>query len=145
MSKPDRETEAPMTDVPTFVAHFAIPTHDLDTAAEFFPRVLGARQARRYHDRVTFEFFTHQIVCHLAPDQIVAEPTFYPRHFGVTFREQADYDALVARIEAEGQEWFMAPTVRFADLPERHKCCAILDPSNNVIEFKWYAESVYAY
>nr|VFK47820.1 MAG: hypothetical protein BECKTC1821D_GA0114238_10525 [Candidatus Kentron sp. TC] len=55
------------------VFHQAIPTHDLDAAVAFYEGKLGCTLARRYDDRVTFNFFDHQIVCHLHPDKIDVE------------------------------------------------------------------------
>jgi len=65
--------------------HLAIPTHDLDAAAAFYTEKLGAQQGRRYNDHVNFNFFEHQLVCHLAPDDIPKELNMYPRHFVVYF------------------------------------------------------------
>lgn len=55
------------------IFHLAIPTHDLDAATEFYVEALNARPARRYHDRQTFNFFGHQLVCHL-DEELVPDP-----------------------------------------------------------------------
>ena len=49
------------------IFYLAIPSHNLDASAEFYVSVFGAEPARRYHDRQTFNFFGHQVVCHLQP------------------------------------------------------------------------------
>lgn len=129
----------------TFVAHFAIPTHDLDAALEFYRDVIGCEPARRYDDRQTFKFFTHQIVCHLAPDEIADAPTFYPRHYGITFRKWEPFEELHERIVASGHDFFVPMSKRFWDWPEKHKFFAVTDYSNNVIEFKCYDQEQYIY
>ena len=52
------------------IFHLAIPSHDLDAATVFYSGALHAEPARRYHDRQTFNFFGHQLVCHLDEDLI---------------------------------------------------------------------------
>ena len=73
--------------------HLAIPARDLDEAEQFYVAGLGCKLARRYEDRVTLDFFGDQVVCHLS-DCYEREPELYPRHFGVTFARQADFEAL---------------------------------------------------
>jgi uncharacterized protein len=81
------------------IFHLAIPTHDLELAESFYVNVMGARKARKYADRVTFELCQHQIVCHLAPDDIVEEITIYPRHFGLTYLDRRDFEGAYLRIK----------------------------------------------
>src|SRR5581483_9731446 len=78
------------------VFHLAIPVHDLDEAQRFYVTLLGCKLARRYPDRITLDFFGDQVVCHLSdPATRPAAPeSMYPRHFGVTFREAADFERL---------------------------------------------------
>src|SRR6201986_4099389 len=76
--------------------HLAIPTHDLDAAQDFYVTKLGCKLARRYHDRITLDFFGDQVVCHLTPGEPAPPESLYPRHFGITFREAADFEALHA-------------------------------------------------
>ena len=78
------------------VFHLAIPVHDLDAAQHFYVTMLGCKLARRYPDRITLDFFGDQLVCHLTEAEAADEkpPSLYPRHFGVTFREAADFEAL---------------------------------------------------
>src|SRR5277367_2150580 len=80
------------------VFHLAIPVYDLDETVDFYVTKLGCKLARRYDDRVTLDFFGDQVVCHLteAPPTPVpmSELPMYPRHFGVTFREKDDFDAV---------------------------------------------------
>ena len=48
------------------VFHLAIPAYDLDETVEFYVTKMGCKLARRYDDRVTFDFFGDQLVCHLS-------------------------------------------------------------------------------
>jgi len=127
------------------VFHLAIPCADLDAACAFYVEQLGCRLARRYDDRITLDFFGDQVVCHLAPDEIVAGPTMYPRHFGVTFRHRGEYDALLARANETGAKFFDEPFVRFEGRREEHRTFFLQDPSNNLLEFKHYNDPAMMY
>jgi extradiol dioxygenase family protein len=119
--------------------HLAIPAADLDQAYDFYVTGLGCKLARRYDDRITLDFFGDQVVCHRS-DQIVTEPELYPRHFGVTFREQADWDRLLHLAEVRGLRFFAKPFHRFEGMVEEHHSFVLQDPSGNLLEFKHYAD-----
>ena len=119
--------------------HLAIPTRDLDEAQDFYVRGLGCKLARRYEDRITVDFFGDQIVCHLS-DNWVREPELYPRHFGVTFREREDFERLVHLAEVRGLPFFEKAFTRFEGMVEEHRSFVLRDPSNNLLEFKYYAD-----
>jgi uncharacterized protein len=117
--------------------HIAIPTYDLDAAVDFYVGGLGAKLARRYPDRVTFDFFGDQLVCHLCED-VPDEPTAYPRHFGVSFARSEDFDRLLRLVELRKLPTLGQAGVRFEGTAEEHRQIFLTDPSNNVLEFKVY-------
>jgi uncharacterized protein len=126
------------------VFHLAIPVHDLDAAAHFYNELLGCKLARRYPDRITLDFFGDQLVCHLspAPETItpMSEISMYPRHFGVTFRERADFDALYQLCRQRDVPLFSEVSLRFEGRVEVHQTFVACDPSMNLIEFKHYTD-----
>jgi uncharacterized protein len=119
--------------------HLAIPAADLDAMQEFYVAGLGCKLARRYADRITLDFFGDQVVCHLS-DEIVLEPALYPRHFGVTFRQRDDWARLLHLAEVRGLRFFEKPFHRFTGLVEEHESFVLQDPSQNLLEFKYYAD-----
>ena len=124
------------------VFHLAIPVFDLDESQEFYVAGLGCKLARRYADRITLDFFGDQLVCHLvdpAPEA-PAELSLYPRHFGVTFRQAQDFDALHSLCVQRKIELFSDVSVRFEGMVEAHRTFVLRDPSDNLIEFKHYAD-----
>jgi extradiol dioxygenase family protein len=125
---------------PHDVFHLAIPTHDLAEARRFYTDGLGCRLAREYDDRLTLDFFGDQLVCHLYPEGVDHEPRLYPRHFGVTFRDDARFEVLLVRAREAGLRFFAEPFVRFEGLPEEHRTFLLVDPSNNLLEFKHYRD-----
>lgn len=125
---------------PDHVFHLAIPCRDLDETRRFYAEGLGCRVARRYADRITLDFFGDQVVCHLAPEEIDPDPKIYPRHFGVTFRTAVDFEEVLARARSQHLAFFAEPFVRFSGRREEHRSFLLRDPSNNLIEFKHYAD-----
>jgi len=124
------------------VFHLAIPVHDLDAAQHFYNNLLGCKLARRYPDRITLDFFGDQLVCHLTVDD---EPphtpaSLYPRHFGVTFRDAADFEALHDLAVIRKIPFFADVSARFAGLAEEHRTFVLADPSGNLLEFKHYRD-----
>jgi uncharacterized protein len=117
--------------------HIAVPAYDLDEAVDFYVGGLGAKLARRYPDRVTFDFFGDQLVCHLSED-VAGEPAAYPRHFGVSFARSEDFDRLLRLVELRKLRTLGEASVRFEGTAEEHRQIFLVDPSNNVLEFKAY-------
>jgi uncharacterized protein len=123
------------------VFHLAIPCDSLIRSVEFYVEKLGARLARKYDDRITLDFFGDQVVCHYNPEKIDRHPEIYPRHFGITFKERKDFDAIINRLEKTDLEYFKKPFVRFEGMDEEHHTFFLIDPSNNIIEFKYYKDT----
>jgi uncharacterized protein len=119
--------------------HLAIPSHDLDEAQRFYVDGLGCHLARRYDDRITIAFFGDQLVCHLS-DRIDRNPDLYPRHFGITFRERHDFDAVHSLVQTRGLTVFRECEARFHGAVEEYLTLVLRDPSDNLIEFKWYRD-----
>jgi len=120
------------------VFHLAIPVHDLDEAQDFYVTSLGCKLARRYNDRITVDFFGDQLVCHLTPGEPAQPESLYPRHFGVTFREATDFEALHACAVTRKIPFYHEVDTRFGGLVEEHRTFVLEDPSGNLLEFKHY-------
>jgi extradiol dioxygenase family protein len=124
---------------PHDVFHLAVPVRDLDEAFDFYVTRLGCRLARRYDDRITLDFFGDQLVCHLS-ERWDRGPELYPRHFGVTFRHREDFDRLVHLARERRIEVFGDVRSRFEGRVEEHLTFVLKDPSNNLLEFKFYRD-----
>ena len=123
------------------VFHLAIPVHDLDAAQHFYVTLLGCKLARRYDDRITLDFFGDQLVCHLTEGPPPGRPkSLYPRHFGVTFRAAADFEALHHCAVTRKIPFYQEASTRFAGMVEEHSTFVLLDPSGNLLEFKHYRD-----
>ena len=129
-----------MTSLPPF--HLAFPVHDLEAARAFYGGLLGCREGRSASDWVDFDFFGHQIVAHLDP---AAEPRRHSNpvdghdvpvpHFGAVL-PMDEWQKLAERLEQEGTDFVIAPTVRFRGEPGEQATMFFLDPSGNALEIK---------
>jgi extradiol dioxygenase family protein len=122
--------------------HLAVPAYHLGDTEDFYVRQLGCKLARRYDDRITLDFFGDQLVCHLSerPTAAPGPLRLYPRHFGVTFREAEDFESVHRLCVQRKIEMFAELSDRFEGLVEVHRTFVVRDPSDNLIEFKHYAD-----
>ncbi|HWJ37979.1 MAG TPA: VOC family protein [Sphingomicrobium sp.] len=126
--------------------HLAFPVDDLAEARAFYGGILGCAEGRSANEWVDFDLFGHQIVAHLAPDEVRARSTnevdgeHVPvPHFGVVL-PMADWKTLAGRLEGAGVDFVIAPTIRFAGQAGEQATMFFLDPSGNALEFKAMAD-----
>jgi extradiol dioxygenase family protein len=122
------------------VFHLAIPCRNLDEAYDFYVAKLGCKLARRYDDRITLDFFGDQVVCHKYPEKITKddEVEMYPRHFGITFYKKSEYENLLKLAKNRNLTFYAEAFIRFEGMVEEHWSFFLIDPSNNLLEFKYY-------
>ncbi len=80
----------------------------------------------------------HQLVAHLRRINPRSRKVIYPRHFGLTFLSQEDWQALADRAKAKGLSFYQQPRVRFPGTRIEHRTFFLEDPSHNLLEFKHY-------
>ena len=118
--------------------HLAFPVHDLALAKDFYHHQLGFPIGRESEDALILEFGSHQIVAHkvdnLAPPQI----GIYPRHFGLIFLEQDEFEDFLERVKQQQIHFDIPVKTRFKNTRIEHQSFILKDPSNNLLEFKYY-------
>lgn len=126
--------------------HLAFPVHELAAARRFYGELLGCPEGRSSDEWVDFNFFGHQIVAHLAPDEVghrgtnaVDGDAVPVRHFGVVL-ELAAWQSLAVKLEAAGVRFIVAPHVRFEGQVGEQSTMFLLDPSGNALEFKAFSD-----
>lgn len=130
-----------MRELPPF--HLAIPVTDLAGSRAFYGELLGCPEGRSAGQWVDFDFFGHQLVCHVAGDAPGRARSTNPvdghdvpvPHFGAVLGMDAWHD-LAERLRAAGVEFIIEPHVRFEGQPGEQATMFLLDPSGNAIEFK---------
>ncbi|MCU4121673.1 VOC family protein [Variovorax sp. N23] len=143
-------TTAAAATIPPF--HLAFPVHDLSAARAFYGGLLGCPEGRSSPDWIDFNFYGHQIVAHLAPDECANSALSQVdghgvpvRHFGAVL-SIPQWEALAAKLKAAGTEFVIEPYIRFKGEPGEQATMFFRDPSGNAVEIKAFAslESLFA-
>ncbi len=139
----EAQTESVMTQPPF---HLAFPVDDLAAADAFYGDLLGCPRGRRSDEWIDYDFFGHQVVAHLAPDECgraarnaVDGDQVPVRHFGVVL-DPAAWRALAARLEAAGTKFIIPPRIRFKGEPGEQGTFFLADPAGNALEFKCFED-----
>lgn len=126
--------------------HLAFPVDDLAAARRFYRELLECPEGRSAEHWVDFNLHGHQIVAHLAPDQVRRRSTnpvdgedVPVPHFGLVL-SMADWKRLAERLRDAGVDFVIPPTVRFEGRPGEQATMFLLDPAGNALEFKAMAD-----
>ncbi len=132
---------------PALLFHLAIAVRDLASTRAFYGGVLGCPEARGHDDSCTFDWFGHQLVCHVAPEVVardeahratdgsMGDDAVPPRHFGAIFSWQ-EWPHWIARLRTAGVKFLVEPGEHDHGAGGRQATCFFADPSGNVIEWK---------
>lgn len=130
--------------------HLAIPVDDIAAARSFYGELFGCPEGRSAEHWVDFDFFGHQLVCHLAPGEagvghhnpVDGDAVPVP-HFGVVL-PMDDWQRLAERLEARlpeaGLGFIIEPRVRFRGEAGEQATFFLRDPAGNALEFKAFAD-----
>lgn len=118
--------------------HLAFPIHDLAATKQFYVEGLGCTLGRESANAITLGLAGHQLVGHLVSEPAPAQQGVYPRHFGLIFLEQSDWEAVAERARQQGLLFYQQPRVRFPGTRIEHRTFFLEDPSRNLLEFKHY-------
>lgn len=126
--------------------HVAFPVHDLEAARAFYGGILGCSEGRSSEEWIDFNFFGHQIVAHLAPEETrpaqrntVDSHGVPVRHFGIVL-PMAEWEAMAGRLRAKGVRFLIEPYIRFKGQPGEQATMFFLDPSGNALEIKAFSD-----
>ncbi|MBM4126804.1 MAG: glyoxalase [Nitrospira sp.] len=118
--------------------HLAFPVHDLEAAERFYVEGLGCTVGRRSKQAITLGLGGHHLVGHMVTEEPSPQKGIYPRHFGLVFLSQEDWQSLADRAKAKGLTFYQQPRVRFPGTRIEHRTFFLEDPSHNLLEFKHY-------
>lgn len=125
--------------------HLAIEVRDISEAREFYGKTLGCPEGRSDVSWVDFNFFGHQLVCHLSlsypairfdSSQNPVDGHAVPvPHFGVVLTMDR-WKALASELQLAAIDFVVEPYIRFEGQPGEQATMFLLDPSGNPLEFK---------
>ncbi len=130
--------------------HLAIGVRNLAEARGFYGELLSCREGRSSERWVDFDFFGHQLVCHLAEAVSAKMPVSQHAtpvdghdvpvpHFGVVL-EMEDWERLAARLRERGVNFLIEPYIRFKGQRGEQATMFLPDPSGHVLEFKAFRD-----
>ncbi len=133
-----------MAAIPLF--HLAFPVRDIAEARGFYGGLLGCPEGRSAPDWVDFDFYGHQVVAHLAPEECGTAATnavdgdsVPVRHFGAIL-SMDQWHALADKLAAVGTKFIIEPHIRFKGEVGEQATMFFLDPSGNALEFKAFGD-----
>ena len=132
-------------DLPPF--HAAIVVHDLDASRSFYGGLLGCQEGRCCGGWVDFNFYGHQLVCHLDSSADAGQHQTNPvdgedvpvPHFGVVL-SMPEWQQLAKRLQRRQMQFVIDPGIRFVGETGEQATLFIADPSGNVLEFKAFSD-----
>ena len=118
--------------------HLAFPVADIAQTKVYYADKLGCGVGRESESSVILNLYGHQLVAHLTHETIEPQKGIYPRHFGLVFEAEADWEALRQRAEAQSLKFYTPSRLRFEGLQLEHRTFFLEDPFANLLEFKFY-------
>ena len=130
--------------------HLAFQVRDIAEARAFYGDLLGCSEGRSAETWVDFNFFGHQVVCHLNPDigpdgsiathvnPVDGHGVPVP-HFGVVLTMDR-WQTLADRLRERQIKFIIEPYIRFQGQPGEQATMFFLDPSGNALEFKAFKD-----
>jgi extradiol dioxygenase family protein len=126
--------------------HLAFPVRDIAEARAFYGDLLECPEGRSAPEWVDFDFYGHQIVAHLAPDECghksssaVDGHQVPVRHFGAIV-PMDKWQAMADKLVAQKTAFVIEPYIRFKGEPGEQATMFFRDPSGNAIEMKSFAD-----
>jgi uncharacterized protein len=118
--------------------HLAFPVHDLIAAKRFYVDGLGCSLGRESDSAMTLQLGGHQIVAQLTGQRQERQKGIYPRHFGLIFTSEQDWQMLADRAKTNELTFYQQPRLRYVGTRIEHRTFFLEDPSHNLLEFKHY-------
>ena len=125
--------------------HLAIPVNDLESAKKFYHGLLGCDIGRSSSEWIDFNFFGHQLVCHLSNGlsseitNLVDSNNIPVPHFGLVLSWD-DFKSITSDLNEKKIEFLIEPTLRFKGEVGEQATAFLRDPSGNAIELKSFKD-----
>ena len=119
--------------------HLAIPVKSIELAREFYGSKLGFAEGRSDEHWIDYNFFGHQLVCHIGEsssfsNEVDGKDVPVP-HFGIVL-EWEQFDVFSKKLMSSDIKFIIEPYLRFKGLPGEQKTMFFKDPFGNALEFK---------
>ena len=127
------------------IFHLAFPVANIAQTKAFYVDGLGCVAGRETHHALILNLYGHQLVAHVTKEPLTPQPGIYPRHFGLIFNVERDWENLLERAQHRHLLFREEPKHRFPGLTTEHRTFFLEDPFYNLMEFKYYrhAEAIF--
>lgn len=129
------------------LAHYAFKVRDLESTRSFYIEGLGCREGRSTETWLDFEFFGHQLSAHRSDHRPELDYCGHVDgvdvpipHFGCLLTIE-QFESLHERLVRFGARFLVQPQIRYAGQPGEQRTMFVLDPSDNPLEFKAFANA----
>ena len=120
--------------------HLAFPVTNITQTKEFYVDGLGCEVGRETVNSLILNLYGHQIVAHVSKELLTPQKGIYPRHFGLIFTEESEWESLLERAQQKQLRFYQEAKRRFVGLPTEHRTFFLEDPFYNFLEFKFYCQ-----
>lgn len=118
--------------------HLAFPITNIAQTKAFYIDGLGCTAGRETHHALILDLYGHQLVAHITKEPLTPQKGIYPRHFGLIFTEETDWENLLVRSQTRQLLFREEAKHRFPNSPLEHRTFFLEDPFYNLLEFKYY-------
>ncbi|HBE20380.1 MAG TPA: glyoxalase [Cyanobacteria bacterium UBA11149] len=118
--------------------HLAFPVSDIEKTKDYYSKGLGCEVGRQTHHAVILNLYDNQLVAHVTNEPLKPQKGIYPRHFGLIFTIESDWENLLERVRQKQLNFYQSPKVRFPGQITEHRTFFLQDPFYNLMEFKFY-------
>ena len=125
--------------------HIAIPVSSLEKSVIYYRNILGLKEGRSSKKWADFDFFGHQLVCHVSDNinkqftnPVDGEEVPVP-HFGVVLSIE-EFEEFLLKINDKDIDFIIEPTIRFKGDVGEQRTMFFRDPSGNAIEIKAFKD-----
>jgi len=118
--------------------HLAFPARTIEETKAYYVDGLGCEPGRESNVSLILNLYDHQLVAHISQMETPIQRGIYPRHFGLIFSDESEWEELRDRALENNLSFYMEPKRRFAGELIEHRTFFLADPFHNLMEFKFY-------
>jgi len=118
--------------------HLSFPVGNIASTKTFYVEGLGCQAGRENETAIVLDLYGHQLVAHVTDEPLEPQRGIYPRHFGLIFQTEAEWETLMTRAKQHQLTFYQSAKRRFPNSPLEHRTFFLVDPFHNLLEFKYY-------
>jgi uncharacterized protein len=120
------------------IFHLAFPITNISDAKAYYVDGLGCIPGRENPHALILNLYGHQLVAHVTKEVLTPQRGIYPRHFGLIFTRESDWEELWQRARQRQLLFREGVKDRFVGTSLEHRTFFLEDPFFNLMEFKYY-------